>query len=339
MKRHVARLVRITPAILYTTLFIAPSTAWPLGTNFRIATPECNQPTFMQAIFREGVSNYRLGGICVSYYGGRKTWTYYAQGAYGVDPKDPRLGTAQEQYDFVSGGEKVQLRLHMRCLNDPWLDNGICSRESLTLNWSGTESQPVLSYVLSPENTQITPPFTASFLRRDSATLQAYRAQRQRDLAAIAEQRKREQMERLTGQPPKEATQGARIVDLMYRPEILSPGEGAQYVIGKPIMLMVKPPAKGVLGSTLIVHYQHCNWNQSRNACDWATYKKENNVKTMDAQAGAYQLRWADKTGRWRINVVNSADGVESPWRNFTVITVAQQIGPNPSAKGPVFGR
>ncbi len=342
MQNHISLALML--AFTFVCSFVSPPpNVWGLpGLPTTGTGPPCTVTQYGKGTFTETSAIYPMQGNC---WDGQTNWTWQGQGGYQAGKQ---FGTAQEGFTFASPQGNGRIRLTMGgCYSDPWIDDGICNRNELRISWEGPGSVDALTRLLSYDpGGPIPPPFSASLLRRDRdhpAQIQAFRTQRQNDLQALAAKRKQEQLERLTGQPPKGAVQGARVIDLMYRPTILSPGEGGQYVVGKPIGLMVKPPEKDILGTVLKITYQNWVCDQS-GKCWWNPAGAESPVSVAEAQAGAYRLKSNDlsRRGRWRINVqrVEPAPlGAESPWRNFSVITAAQQTGPTGPTKGPVFGR
>lgn len=314
------------------------------GTDFSLRY-DCKAQFNGQAHFTENSGTYELSGLCSGAGGQGESWTFRATGSY-ADGK--RIGRGVEQYTFYTnlqgtGPGNATMRLSMDCFGDPWIDDGLCNRDSLRISWTGSPST-ILTDLFSPSG-QYAPPFTASFLRNDRQLIQTYKSQRQAYLANLQQERAKRQQARITAQA-KPVPGLSEKLTAPYMPTILSPGESAQFTKGGPVLLMVKPPERDTLGNVVQIEFQSCVYDQARSACNWIPRGIEGGVTVPDLLAGTYRLpaRIVGETGSWRLRVQRPADpaaktpaGYPSQWRRFGIMPLAAQ--PGPILKGPVFGR
>jgi hypothetical protein len=222
----------------------------------------------------------------------------------------------------------------MDCFGDPWIDGGLCNRDSLRITWTGKIGTTLGKY-WSLEG-PIPPPFSASYLRRDNQHLQTYKSQRQAYLANLQQERAKRQHDQVAAQA-KPVPGLSEKLNAPYMPTILSPAEGAQFTKGGPVLLMVKGPEKDTLGNFLQIEFESCVYDQARNACNWQKRGGDGRASVPDLLAGTYRLPPAivGEIGTWRLRVQRPVDsaartpaGYPSLWRSFGVIPLAAQQGP-----------
>lgn len=240
---------------------------------------QCKPQFHGQAQFTEGTANYDIQGLCgyVDNHGNYSSvWTFYGKGTYiaGIP-----MGKGQEHYTFTSPQGTVDLQLTMDCYSDPWIDDGLCTPNTLRMSWKGSVP-PQLMRQFSP-NGPVAPPFSASYLRGDRTMIQNYKAQRQTYLAQLQRERK----PKISGVPKQIPGALAQTIDAPYMPTILSPAEGAQFVRGGPVLLMVKSPEKDSLGTVVQVEFQYCVFDQAKGACNWIPQGIEGRVNVSDLLA------------------------------------------------------
>ncbi|MBX3235527.1 MAG: hypothetical protein KF814_05200 [Nitrospiraceae bacterium] len=328
------RSLMLLAAILGTTL--VPH-AWG-GEDFTMPY-QCKPQFHAQAQFTETTATYDLQGMCAYVDSGgnaSSVWTFYGKGTFTAGTP---TGKATEQYTFSSPQGNSEMLLSMNCFGDPWIDGGICDRNSLRIAWKGLTFPPLMDQ-FSPSG-PIPPPFSASYLRRDPPRIQAYKAQRQTYLTQLQQERQA----KISGLPQQVPGALDQTINAPYMPTILSPAEGAQFVRGGPMLLMVRAPEKDTLGNLVQIEFQLCVFDQAKNACNWLSQGIEGKVAVPDLLAGTYRLppRIADKPGTWRLRVQRPADpvartaaGYPSVWRRFVIVVPGGQTGPS---RGPVFGR
>lgn len=297
---------------------------------------QCNVQFQAQAQFTETTANYALFGACGLIQAASLTWEFSATATY---TSGKPIGKAEEHYNFNKREALGEMWLSMDCFGDPWIEGGLCSRDSLRITWTGKIGTLLGKYwsLAGP----IPPPFSASYLRRDPQHLQAYKSQRQAYLAKVHQDRQ----SKLTAQAKPVPGVIEETVNAPYMPTILSPAEGAQFVRGAPILLMVKPPEKDILGNTVQVEFQSCVFDPARNTCNWTPRGADGRVNVPDLLAGTYRLpaRIVGETASWRLRVQRPADsitktpaGYPSVWRKFVIVPPAAQQGP---MGGPKLGQ
>jgi hypothetical protein len=309
------------------TVFVAY--AWA-GEDFS-APYQCKPQFHGQAHFTETSANYDLQGLCgyaLSDGSYSSSSTFYAKASYTNGKPN---GMARERYSFSTPKGNSEMLLSMDCFGDPWIDAGLCSRDSLRIAWKGAEDAGLMSQ-FSP-NSPTPPPFTASFLRGNPQVLQAYKSQRQAYLAKLQQDRQA----KITAQAKQVPGVIQQTVNAPYMATILSPAEGQKFTKGGPILLMVKAPEKDTLGSFVQLEFQSCVYDPARNACNWIQQGGVAQVSVPELLAGTYRLpdRFANQNGSWRLRVQRPG-GQASLWRSYGIIPLAAQQGP---IKGPVIGR
>lgn len=292
-----------------------------------------------QAQFTEMTANYDLAGACGLIKASSLPWTFSAKAAY-ADGKP--VGKAQEHYTFNSQQLRGEMQLTMDCSGDPWIDDGICNRNSLKITWKGNAVVTLGKY-WSLEG-PIPPPFSASYLRRDRQLIQTYKSQRQAYLVNLQQERAKQQQERIALQAKPVPGLNEKL-NASYMPTILSPAENAQFTKGAPVLLMVKAPEKDTLGNVVQVEFESCVYDQARNACNWQKRGGDARASVPDLLAETYRLpsTIVGETGSWRLRVQRPADpvakipaGYPSQWRTFGIIPLAAQQAP---IRAPALGR
>ena len=140
------------------------------------------------------------------------------------------------------------------------------------------------------------------------------------------------------------ASAQARPSDRVTRPSqptLLSPTEGERFTVGKPVVLMVKPPAQGAsLGTVVVVRFERCaHWASGSPACGtWSREAPEARVSAAEVVAGTFLMpaKVVQTAGIWRVRVSpGDAPFDPSAWRTFRMqrATEPPSGAPRPPAR------